>query len=440
MSLERVDIENLLQYALGLEQATQDVLYDANGNPRIDIPPTLDREAIERASHGLAGDFGLDELLDMHLGRGRFAEEPRGPWLESAATLLAEPDPGPTPMLVDGLIVDRSLAAIVGRWKHGKTWGLLELGISVATGLPAFGVRDVPTPGPVILVLEESGRAALHRRLDALARGRAIPPEQLRDLHAAANQRVRLDDPDWQKRLTEAANELQARAVFLDPIARLRRAGLDENSQREYAVVIEAIRDLRDNTNATVAWVAHTGHTGENMRGSSDLESVWESRLAFKRDGDTVSITAEHREAEPGDPLSFELAWHHQTRTMRLRSTTASTDQRCVDYLADNAPATTDEIASGVNIRRSDVKRVMDDLSARGTARRQPVPRTDKAGRHVNVNAWILSSQAALSLTDAPSHNGTAPDGANETRRTVPPLRGVVRDGTSDGTAEQVLS
>ena len=60
-----------------------------------------------------------------------------------------------------------------------------------------------------------------------------------------------------------------------------------------------------------------------------------------------------------------------------------------------DAPATTDEIASGVNIRRTDIKRVMDDLSARGTARRQPVPRTDKAGRHVSVSAWVLSNQAS---------------------------------------------
>lgn len=361
-------------------------------------------------------------------------------WLVRASDLLAEPDPGPTPMLVDGLIVDHSLAAIVGRWKHGKTWGLLELGISIATGQPAFGVRSIPNPGPVILVLEESGRAALHRRLDALTRGRAIAPELLRDLHAAANQRVRLDDPDWQKRLTEAANELKARAVFLDPIARLRRAGLDENSQREYAVVIEAIRDLRENTNAAVAWVAHTGHTGDNMRGSSDLESVWESRLAFKRDGNTVTITTEHREAEPGDPIAFDLAWHHETRTMRLRSSQLSTEQRCLDHLADNEPATTDEIAAGINVRRTDVKRTMDSLSARGTARRQPVPRTDKAGRHVSVSAWVLNNHAALSLPDAPSHNGTAPDGGTLARRAVPPLRGVGGDGTSDGTAQEVLA
>ena len=361
-------------------------------------------------------------------------------WLVRASDLLAEPDPGPTPMLVDGLIVDHSLAAIVGRWKHGKTWGLLELGISIATGQPAFGVRSIPNPGPVILVLEESGRAALHRRLDALARGSAIAPELLRDLHAAANQRVRLDDPDWQKRLTEAANELKARAVFLDPIARLRRAGLDENSQREYAFVIEAIRDLRENTNATVAMGRpHRPHRRQHARLKRPR-----IRMGIPARVQTRRQHRHHHHRAPRSrtrrPLAFDLAWHHETRTMRLRSSQLSTEQRCLDHLADNEPATTDEITAGINVRRTDVKRTMDSLSARGTARRQPVPRTDKAGRHVSVSAWVLNNHAALSLPDAPSHNGTAPDGGTLARRAVPPLRGVGGDGTSDGTAQEVLA
>ena len=55
-------------------------------------------------------------------------------FLVRASDLLAEPEPGPTPMLVDGMLVDRCLGAIVGRWKHGKTWGVLELAIAVASG------------------------------------------------------------------------------------------------------------------------------------------------------------------------------------------------------------------------------------------------------------------------------------------------------------------
>jgi RecA-family ATPase len=101
-------------------------------------------------------------------------------WLIDAADLLAEPDPGPTPWLVNGLIVDQALAAIVGKWKTTKSSGMLEMAVSIATGTPAFGQSPVPEAGPVIYVIEESGRRALWRRLDALCRGRAIDAHELR--------------------------------------------------------------------------------------------------------------------------------------------------------------------------------------------------------------------------------------------------------------------
>lgn len=44
-------------------------------------------------------------------------------WLVDAADLLAEPDPGPTAMLVEDLIVDRALVAAVGRWKRPRATG-----------------------------------------------------------------------------------------------------------------------------------------------------------------------------------------------------------------------------------------------------------------------------------------------------------------------------
>ena len=114
------------------------------------------------------------------------------PFFESAAKLLSEPDPGPTPFLVDELIVERMIAVLVAQAKRWKTWTLLDLGIAIVTGEKALGRFDVPTPGPVLLVLEESGRAALHRRLDKLVRGRALDPSRLADLYFAANLGVRL--------------------------------------------------------------------------------------------------------------------------------------------------------------------------------------------------------------------------------------------------------
>jgi RecA-family ATPase len=211
--------------------------------------------------------------------------EPR-PWLIDAADLLAEPDPGPTPWLVQDLIVDRAIIAAVGRWKTTKSYGLLDLCISIATGEPAFGVLEIPEPGPVIFINEESGRAALWRRLDALCRGRAINPERLRGrLHVAANPRIRLDNVEWQNQLLELGIRIAPKLIAFDPLARMKDPTREENEQSAMAVLLEFIRHLRDEAASAVLFVHHTGHIGEHMRGSSDLETVWETRLRWKREG-----------------------------------------------------------------------------------------------------------------------------------------------------------
>ncbi len=229
------------------------------------------------------------------------------PWLLDAAELLTEEDPGPTPFLVDGLIVERALVACVGRWKTTKSYALLHICAAVASGRQAFGTLEVPVPGPVVFANEESGRAALWRRLDALARGSAIDPEELRgQLMVAANAGIRLDDPGWQAELVAIGKELKPRLFALDPLARMKAPALDENEQKHMAALIEFLRHLREETDSTVAFVHHTGHAGGHMRGSSDLESVWESRLTWNRDGHSplVTLESEHREAEAGERSS----------------------------------------------------------------------------------------------------------------------------------------
>jgi len=88
----------------------------------------------------------------------------------------------------------------------------------------------------------------------------------------AANARIRLDDPGWQEELVAIGREFQPRLFALDPLARMKAAGRDENAQAEMGTLIEFIRELRDETGAAVAFVHHTGHAGVHMRGSSDLE------------------------------------------------------------------------------------------------------------------------------------------------------------------------
>jgi AAA domain len=234
------------------------------------------------------------------------------------------------------------------------------MAISIVTGDPWLGRLKVHERGQyVVLVLEESGRAALRRRLDFLCRGRGIAPmdapDALEYLHFAANRGVKLDDGGWQNELVAAGKELGPALFMLDPLARMKSAARDENAQKEYAPVIEFMRHLREETGAAVAFVQHQGHSGEHMRGTSDLESVWETRLGFRRDSSTVTITSEHREVEAGPPISFGLTWDETSRSISLVEAGNTTAAKVASCLADDPDASANTIYDTIGGRKQEV-------------------------------------------------------------------------------------
>ena len=317
----------------------------------------------------------FDDGIDFGLPPTREAVS----WFESAADLLAEPEPGPTPFLVDELIVDGSIAACVGPPKNFKTWTLLDLAIAVATGEPALGRFKVAKRGPVLLILEESGRTALHRRLDMLVRGRALEPVRLAAFYFAANRRVRLNEPEWQERLLGAATAHPWRLIAFDPLARIKGAGVDENLQREIGPVLDFLRDLRDATRATVAYVHHTPHEGARHRGSSDLEAYWESKLTLVKANGTRTLRAEHREAEAAGPYVVSFGFDATTKTARPRAFEGELEERVREYLERNPDASANEVDENVEGNRTKILELVRQYRPGGSDSPEP-PGTTRPG------------------------------------------------------------
>jgi hypothetical protein len=367
-------------------------------------------------------------------------ERPDDSWLIDAADLLALPDPGPTPYLVENLIVDRALVAAVGRWKTTKSYGLLDIAISIRTGLPAFGQLEIPEPGPVVFVIEESGRDALWRRLDGLARGRAIEREQLRGFHLAANARVKLDDRDWQSRLVELGQRIRPRLFVFDPLARMKAAARDENAQGDMAPLIEFLRELRDETAAAVAFVQHTGHNGEHMRGSSDLESAWETRLGWAKDETgLVSIASDHREAESGPAVHYRLSWDETTRTMRIVGRDDDVPERqrdrgaeIIEFLRQVDRPISEEVARGVGIGDSEARRILNTDPRIKQVECHP-------GRNANAKCWAPAEEPGP--LPQPDSAGLEPARAASSPASDPtPRRGGARDELHDGARLAVVA
>lgn len=407
----------------GLEQARK--LIDLLGQTGVVADVVQAAEGKDAADH-LAAGRTLDELEPVDLN----PDPPASllpPGFLDAADLLSEPDPGPTAWLVDGLIVDQALVAAVGRWKTTKSYGLLDVCIAIAAGRPAFGRLTIAQPGPVIFVNEESGRAALWRRLDALCRGRAIDREELRGrLLVAPNARIRLDDLESQQQLLELGRAVRPRLFVFDPLARMKASARDENAQGDVAVLIDFLRLLRDETGAAVLFVHHTGHAGDRMRGSSDLESAWETRLTWKRDGQSplVEIESEHREAEAGPTIGYRINWDQATRSIRFdlvdNDAAALTPlrDRVLAYVADHPKQKAREIAAGLDVRGTDVDRTLADLTRAGDLHKGRSGRLDKLGREIRDEVYTAagaSSQTVISDTPGTSH-GTSHNAPSRSR------------------------
>jgi hypothetical protein len=308
-------------------------------------------------------------------------------WLTWVDDLLAGPPPGETPFLIDELWVDGAIGPLLGAPKVGKTWLLLELALSVASGRPALDEFAVTQPGPVVVVLEESGLDAARRRLHALTTDEDSPP---RMVALAANAHVRLDDEEWRRRLRAVVEEIQPRAVLLDPFVRL-KGGIDENSQRELEPVLDFLRELRDVCGSAVIFAAHTGHGGgRRIRGSSDLEAFWESKLSITARGGGVHLAAEHRESDVRASFRYHLSAGTREGRLHLRGVDARVNPISLieQFLVENPGSSTEQIVRGVRGRAEDLRAAIKEAEATGRLQREGAFGSDALGRRRATSAW----------------------------------------------------
>jgi replicative DNA helicase/biotin operon repressor len=168
-----------------------------------------------------------------------------------------------------------------GPMKGGKTWGALDLCVSVAMGMPWLGKFDntMGKPARVLGLFLEDSKRRLRKRLWELARARNTTPnhhdiaENLRISRAT----LRLPDAADQRRFAAEIKAWGAVLVVIDNLTRVMIG--DPNSTREASAFTKAWTELGDETGATIVFLHHTkkpmGEAKldpfESLRGSGDF-------------------------------------------------------------------------------------------------------------------------------------------------------------------------
>jgi len=212
------------------------------------------------------------------------------PDLIDASEFLAAPI-DPPPELIAGILHVGSKLVLGGGSKSCKTWTLLDLGISVATGADWIGRPTVQ--GKVLFVNFEIQPHAWQRRIAAVAKSKGVGIEsgaiQLWNLrgHAA-------DFKTLIPKIIERARRENFALIILDPIYKL-YGNTDENSAGNVALLLNSLETLATETGAAIAFGAHFAKGNASTKEAIDRIS---GSGVFARDPDSLLIFTKHEDED----------------------------------------------------------------------------------------------------------------------------------------------
>jgi hypothetical protein len=217
---------------------------------------------------------------------------------------LVEKYKTPRRQIVKGLIRQGEVVNIVATPKMRKSFLAMQLGISVANGVPFLGFDTVQ--GPVLIVDCELHRDDLAARLRDMQRATSLSLDniqyislrgQLTDIHA----------------LRRELAKLTGYALFiLDPMYKLLPAGTDENSNSDMTSVFIAMDAITTDTGSTVVNIHHGTKGNQNHKSAVDMGAGAGSQgrsadvaIALKQheERDVVVMQASTRSQRPIDDV-----------------------------------------------------------------------------------------------------------------------------------------
>lgn len=196
---------------------------------------------------------------------------------------------------VRGLIEQSTFVVLGGEPKTSKTWAVLEIALSVASGTDCFNSHEFTCyheRRPVYLFLLEDGIFNVQARLTALGAAKGLSVEDLKDLPLYIRCREPLDllqDSDSIIRTVLDLDQERAGLIIIDPLRNAHAE--DENDSSSMKQVMERCIAIRNKTFCSVVINHHfkkmkksdEESVGHSMRGSSSLYGAVDGIIGMRK-------------------------------------------------------------------------------------------------------------------------------------------------------------
>lgn len=247
----------------------------------------IGNDIVKRAHFGEDSD-GLKQRIETGLTKIETTTTGRLPAIIDALDLIGEDLPLPEE-IISGILHRGSKLLIGGASKSFKTWTLVDLAVSVATGSPWWGFPTVK--GKVAYLNFEIAAPFFRKRLDDVGAAKDITFSKGGLM--VWNLRGHTRNPDGLLALTAEENRLEdCTLIVVDPLYKL-LGTRDENQAHAMAGLMGRLDELAVKSGAAIAFGSH--FSKGNQAGKESIDRVSGSGV-FARDPDAILTLTRHDE------------------------------------------------------------------------------------------------------------------------------------------------
>lgn len=226
---------------------------------------------------------------DRDEGREQYQEadeHPSLPAIDGAMDLVADANIVLPPQLIEG-VLHQGLKGVIGSSsKARKTWILLDLALSVATGTKWWKWNTIQ--GRVLVVNFEIPKPFLKQRIDVLARRKNLTDYSELDIWTLRGHGSNFDD--LINAMIERIRESRYSLIIIDPIYK-GLSGKDENRAGDIGELCDLLESLAVETGAAVLY-AH--HFSKGKQATKDPIDRFSGSGVFARDADSIIVMTKH--------------------------------------------------------------------------------------------------------------------------------------------------
>lgn len=234
--------------------------------------------------------------------------------LLTVSDVLNMPESEKPKFLVYGLVPEKGITAVSGHPGCGKSWFMLSMAKSIATGEPFLDYFRTEKTN-VLIVDEESGIWEMRRRMELLSYSDDIP------VYFYSQESLKVDDDDDIQLLIREVEKKSIGLVIIDPFVAV-HSGV-ENSAEDAQAVMEKLQ-LLNLSGAAVLFIHHhrkgmLESSGQSLRGSSALSGRLDSHITVASPGKTettATLSIEHVKSRRGKNVpSFQVTMKQEDTT-----------------------------------------------------------------------------------------------------------------------------